>query len=224
MTKITNFILVGDVHGEWAELERVLERVPSGSHVLVIGDFGFYPGLPGWPPPKMRPDLVKMWFRGNHENHMFLVDSTMIDCDEPVITPGSDWWFIPDGTVFDVNGKSVLIVGGGDSIDADQRKQLEDTLGIVTWFPEEEVSLELIEQLKQLSDIDIVLSHTPPSTFYIPGLTPFESKSRNRLASLQEALKPRQWFFGDMHRSVHGRHNGTYWVGLDIMEVLCLTD
>lgn len=215
--------LVGDVHGDWPALKNALNPIPEGEHVLVLGDFGFYPRLDRI--PIFREDLVKMWLRGNHEDHEFLIESTMMVAEEPIPTPGTDWYFVPDGIIFEIEDYSILIVGGGDSIptDVDYRLRLERTKGIKTWFPEEQVNTKLVDFLiENETEIDIVLTHTPPDSFHIPGLLNIQSNSRRDLSRLQEALQPKYWFFGDMHRSCTGRRGNTKWRGLDILETFDL--
>lgn len=208
----TNVFLLGDVHGMWERLDSLLPLLPEDAIILQLGDFGFDPrhnfvqfrpefGLFGIWPPRIKMGNKKLfWLPGNHEDHDALPNE--IKEVAPSIT------YLPPGTVFSINGKKVLAIGGADTVSWDR---MHRTIG-KTIFPEKEgVQKEIVDGLlKTISpkEIHIFLSHAAPRQFVIPNIVPdtYED-SRNNLAELL-VLCPNHWFFGHYHLS----HENASWV------------
>ena len=230
--KSQNIFILGDIHAEWRKLQKIIDKTPENSTFLQLGDFGFDPrhnyapvipekGFFGiWPPRLNLGNRKLLWIPGNHEDH----DALPEGIEE--VAPGII--YLPQGTIFSVNDKKVLAIGGADSVSWDRAHR---AIG-KTFFPEKEgVQRETINRILSTispGEIPIFLSHAAPRQFSIPGIVwdAYED-SRNNLAELL-SLVPSHWFFGHYHLSHEGATWGTNgetihicrWRALNILELL----
>jgi DNA repair exonuclease SbcCD nuclease subunit len=152
------------------------------AHIIQVGDFGV--GFNTFAKEKRmleayHPLLVKnnvtVWaIRGNHDYKPYF------DNDPFGFT---NIKLVPDYTVLNLEGNKILCVGGAVSVDREFRytkKQKlgifeNDTLGVESWWPDELFVLD-VDKVKDLKDINIVVTHTCPD--YCPpdnsfGFGPF---------------------------------------------------
>jgi len=216
--------LIGDIHGEFGRLPKILSQIPKDAIILQVGDFGWWPGLQ---PVYLRAraavgyDFHIRFIEGNHD-HVRLVGECNKAAEESTESwrdwPGAE--YVPRGSVLELDGKRILFMGGANSLD---RRWRPHNFGPHAWFDEEEVTEEdvmravanVIEGDEDDSrGIDLIVAHTPPdsvirSNFSEDGLRMFDIDPRkwvDRSARNVEALwrslgKPPLWC-GHMHRSV----------------------
>jgi hypothetical protein len=129
-----------------------------------------------------------------------------------------------------------LFLGGAESIDALYRKSGFD------WFPRESITAQDVEHALASAEgkqIDIVVSHEAPRSFFLYHLNPlawmefgwkkdeepkWENPSRDRLEEVLQAVKPNQWFFGHYHMSMSGIEADVKWRCLDEFEFYILEE
>lgn len=144
---------IGDIHGEFEVLNKLLEKIPESATVIQVGDYGLWPGHPRKPKPRVNPIRPVHFIDGNHEYFPWLRRSRGLT----EIRPNSI--YIPRGTVLEIEGKRIGFLGGADSIDKAWR-----TAGI-DWFPDERIThddgMRLLDAVGD-TPLDILVTHTPP--------------------------------------------------------------
>lgn len=141
---------VGDVHGWYAVFERLHTRHHLTTPVIQVGDLGFT--------RKIRTDWPKglgfdtYAIAGNHENHRWLEQFT------EVTEVAERLFFVPRGTVMELEGHRIGFMGGAESVDVAYR-----TPG-VDWWPGERITEEEQQRLFNLQHpLDLLVTHSPPS-------------------------------------------------------------
>ncbi len=174
---------LGDIHGNFNVIHQYVKMYDiKDAHIIQVGDFGV--GFNTFAKEKRmleayHPLLVKnnvtVWaIRGNHDYKPYF------DNDPFGFT---NIKLVPDYTVLNLEGNNILCVGGAVSVDREFRytkKQKlgifeNDTLGVESWWPDELFVLD-VDKVKDLKDINIVVTHTCPD--YCPpdnsfGFGPF---------------------------------------------------
>ena len=212
---MSHIIVVGDLHGDFAKLNRLIcRRRPE--FVLQVGDFGFWPFGQDAPHLHLKPQGAKIhWIDGNHEEHEELLETggRLPGVDKVVFQPRGSVLQLPDG-------RNVLFCGGAKSIDHAVR------MSGFNWFPDLEMLNE--DDLYSFPDpnkvnIDIVVSHTAPCEFDVKGFPEHlwpdwwdhePDPSRNILSVVYERYRPARWFFGHFHRFQEGECRGCKWTAL----------
>lgn len=203
-------VVMGDVHREFGALNVWINK-KRPSLILQCGDFGYWPRWTEKTVPALHGgDLL--FCDGNHEDH-----ESLKRLEYPEVYPGVR--HMPRGSVFTLpDGRTVLFMGGADSIDKHLRTPGKD------WFPEELISESDIYQLPEAS-VDIVISHTSPREFNIPYMTESE-KSRDppcmALSHVLHKYRPKLWYFGHWHFFGQGTYKSSgsaswecRWTALD---------
>lgn len=211
-------IVVGDIHGDWGKLNKLIQQKEPRT-VLQCGDFGWWPALEcrrpvlygqqsAWKLRGVKPgESTVLWCDGNHEDHWDLRDKG--EAHYPRVT------WMPRGSTFGLpDGRTVMFIGGADSIDKQVR-----TLG-VDWFPEEVIRDADVDRcLAYRGRVDIIISHTCPVEFDVKSAHGSEGKhsdpSRKALSVILERFKPDLWFFGHWHKWQKGTNLNTRWECLD---------
>lgn len=174
---------LGDIHGNFNLINNYIKQFDiEDAHIIQVGDFGvgfqtlekerrmleMYHGL------LVKRNVFVWAIRGNHDYKPYF------DNDPFGFT---NIKLIPDYTVLNLEGKNILCIGGAVSVDRMWRYTkrqragiFEDTkLGVESWWPDEVFNLD-VDKLKDLRDINIMVTHTCPD--YCPpdntfGFGPF---------------------------------------------------
>ena len=206
-------LVVGDLHGDWGSLNQLINK-KQPNLVLQCGDFGHWPALEAlskvrygekhWNLQGVKAqDAHVLWCDGNHEDHWHLQENNV---NYPGVT------YMPRGSVRMLpDQRMVMFIGGAQSVDREQR-----VLG-VDWFPEEVISYSEADRIMEYGGpVDIVISHTCPVEFDIPGTYyKHNDPSRKVLSMVLEMYKPDLWYFGHWHTNVRGKYRNTRWECLD---------
>ncbi len=216
-------LIVGDVHGEWGKLNTLINK-KKPDIILSTGDFGWWPQMAvrgefgyekGWELEGVKPQGSKVyWCDGNHEDHWSIQKFTPDNPTYPIeLYKGVN--YMPRGSILELpDGRTILFVGGADSVDKNQR-----FLG-VDWFPEEMPNYNEIEHiLNHRTRIDIVISHTCPQE-WLPRSTilTYDKNSdptRKMLSEVLDKYKPKLWYHGHWHVYNKGYTQGCHWTSLD---------
>ena len=215
---MSRVVVTGDIHGSWGYLNKLLNK-HGPDMCLCCGDFGWWPKFTGrsfvhgqqpWSNEGVKPQgSMVYWCDGNHEDHEDL-DSQgrrqkdSIVCYENVV-------YKPRGTVLVLpDGRTVLFFGGAQSIDQGLRTPGFD------WFDREIPSRSEYDRAMSHDRVDIVISHTCPSSIIPSGqLAKCQDPTRDMLEDILGNYKPSLWFFGHWHTHYESVSRGTKFIGLD---------
>lgn len=210
------FYIIGDVHGQWNFLNHLLYYTidlnsPEPWVALQLGDFGYFPKL-GYDPSYTVsvPKRGLLYFiGGNHDDHSILKKlSKPTEIGDRIV-------YLPFGSTLDIEGKSVLTLGGGYSPDKGLRHEGFD------WFPNENIQKWEYDSLKDSlfqRQFDIVASHEVPD-FLIPEVlyrdepvikeqtSKYLGDIFTRFAMNQKW--PKSWYAGHFHRRLNRRVSRT---------------
>ncbi len=151
-------IFIGDTHGNHKYIMyQIKQKNISNINMLHVGDFGV--GFTSKKNENRQLDffndflkdknIVLHVFRGNHDNPNYFKGNHIF----------SNLKLHEDYTVLEIEGKKILGIGGGISIDRENRKLNRHK---VTWW-EDEVFILDEDKINEISGIDILITHTTAS-------------------------------------------------------------
>ena len=189
------FGVVGDIHGNFGALDRILERHPEVPFWLCVGDVA---SITGAYPTPVAP---VHWIKGNNEE--FDRVAAFASGAEAI----ANMHYIPNGVLHLVGALRVAGVGGTfaptwyHTPAADLPRKGKDDKR--RHFVREE-----IEACKALGHVDVLLTHEAPKPFWIdlpssksPTKRWRRDVGKDAIAELADALQPRLHLFG--HHHVH---------------------
>lgn len=205
------FLITGDCHGKFDRFFN--EKLPIGNYIC-LGDFGidYYLNKTDTRRKYMLQESLSHAFylvRGNHEQRpselpgiTTLYDTSVqgevyVDLEFPNIR------YLKDGGEYNIEGHSVLVLGGAYSIDKDYRLMQGQQ-----WFPLEQLSeqerLDISASLKP--HYDIILSHTAPVSKEPVDLflsfidqSSVDKSMEYWLEEIHQTVDYNYWFFGHYH-------------------------
>ncbi len=203
------FGIIGDVHGNFEALARILSRHPEIPFWLCVGDLASQAGAYPQPPAPL------YFIQGNNESfdrlHAFRDGAEQI----------RNLHFIANGTAVAVDGITVAGVGGTFA---------------PTWYDTPAATLpvkgkddkrrhfvhEEVARAKALGPVDVLLTHEAPKPFWIelpsstsPSRTWRRDVGKEAIAEVADAIKPRLHFFGHHHTHAHFTRAGIPTVCVD---------
>ena len=237
-----NIIVCGDIHGEFNTLVNKLcvQYRMTDTVLIVAGDCGFGFHKPGYYADMLRKNSGRLsksnnWIvfvRGNHDNPAYFDGKTY--AYKRMIA-------VPDYTVIQACGKSILCVGGGISIDRHFRiLKIHNNPNLacnIYWDNEPPVFDDvMLETVGKKYSIDTVISHTAPSFCELKSKSMLEKFAKYDPTLLEDVKKERStmdkifnrligdghhldnWLYGHFHQSKNEVIDGVYFRMLDIME------
>jgi hypothetical protein len=194
---MTQYTLIGDVHGKYSQYKNILKNLDHRS--IQVGDMGvgfntidrdgerIYSANP---PYDTMVAGSHVFIRGNHDN--------------PAICRKHTQW-TPDGTTFTTeSGTKGMLIGGAWSIDWSWR------IPGCSWWEDEECSLEqfnhLVGEYEKFKP-DVMITHDGPESaikeIFINGTHKplYHSRTGQALDAMFQLHKPKSWFFGHWHTS-----------------------
>lgn len=207
-------LIMGDVHGKWGRLKTILKGI-FDADIFIAGDIGL-----GFHHLKQdESDLRKICLtccqqnimlylvRGNHDNPS--------RWDE--IESLTNVILVQDYETVHVNGKSILCIGGGVSIDRDYRTPGKD------WWYNEKVIYN--EEVEAMSGINYVITHVKPDFVPMEGELIYDDtiEEGNIMAKvfrvLSQSNKIKAWYFGHYHKRIFHEERGTNFFGIPELEI-----
>lgn len=194
--------LLGDIHGFFEIFDAIKEKIGEDPNDIIIqvGDFGIWPK---WEKEYKWSTLPwKVYFiDGNHEYFPYL---PYWDAGN-VKQLSSNLFYIPRGTILNLEGKKIGFIGGAESLDQKWRVKGE------SWFWEERVQEEHVAHLLN-EKLDVIVSHSPPlsvQSLLFPPLNKREwglsmdwsDRSAENLERLYQQNQNTPWYCGHMHES-----------------------
>lgn len=197
---------LGDLHGDFAKLDVLRQQVEPDDVIIQVGDFGFYPhtlanlSLEGFPCKVFAID-------GNHEDYPFLAE--LVNRDE-VSEFRPNMFYVPRGTVMEIEGQLIGFLGGACSVDISRRKPYG------RWYEEETITEDELQRLVDAvgdRQLDVLVAHAAPPELIRRNFAPLSHEywglpvdwvdhSSNRVAEAISTLNPKKFVCGHMHRSV----------------------
>jgi Icc-related predicted phosphoesterase len=186
------FGAVGDLHGDFDALDRVMARHPDVTFWVcpgdLAGDGGEYP----------HPRAPLYWIKGNNEDFDFVAAQP----------PGGgtlpNLHYIPNGVAIEVHGLKIAGLGGtfaptwydtpasllpsSHDSSTSRRATKNDRR---RHFVHEEV-----DACKRMDEVDIFVSHEAPRPFPLPGV---RDAGKTPINEVLAAMKPRLHLFGHHH-------------------------
>lgn len=207
-------IILGDIHGQFNELNKFIER-HQPDILIQAGDNAYYWDDEATGAIKALNTKVYL-VPGNHENWDMIEERIGRHGIIPVEVD-DNIFYCPIGSSIEIEGNTVLFVGGADSVDKEYR------IPGRTWWSQElltEADVEYV--LKNVKKVDIVVSHTCPSYFMFSNIGyDLESKlkdpTRRNMNALLDYYNIKHWYFGHWHQSMRGQFRETMWRCLNML-------
>lgn len=249
---VKNVAFCGDIHGEFKKLVHKC-CVLYGMHdtlIVVSGDCGFGFESSGYYENvynRCRNLLHQsnnwiVFVRGNHDNPAYF-DGKQVNYQR--------WKAVPDYTVIEACGHTILCVGGATSVDRMIRKNdwrfVVSPKSIYTpniYWPNEQPYYDekKLSEIDKGCAIDTVVTHTAPSFCELNSLTGIQEwadmdkrliddvkNERKVMDHIHAFLYSRnhpvvKWYYGHFHQSWHKTMDDVEYHLLDIMELRLMCD
>lgn len=209
------FFITGDTHGDFKRIAEFCDKhnTTKDDVICILGDAGinYYLGKKDYLLKEFLKDLPITLFciHGNHEERPQNIPSyDEKEWNNGIVFYEEDYpniLFAKDGEIFNINGKTILVIGGAYSVDKEYR-----LMNGWSWFkdeqPNDEIKQYVKEQIKKQKHFDIVLSHTCPITkqpthMFLSWLDQSKvDKSTERfLQDIADKIDFDSWYFGHFH-------------------------
>jgi len=202
--------ITGDTHGDFAKFKYFY--LYDGDLVIVLGDACINYYLDNRD-KRLKESLKRInanffLVRGNHEERPENIPTyhevdmfggkVYIEDEYPNLI------FAKDGEIYNIDGKSILVIGGAYSVDKSYR-----ILNQLQWFPSEQLDdMEMNDIFDKVKGkhFDIVLTHTCPYKFepretFIDGLDQslVDKRTEMFLDNIEENITYDKWYCGHFH-------------------------
>ncbi len=208
--------ITGDTHGEFDRIaDFCAEYCTTEEDVLIIlGDVVLNYYLDERDTERKyevaQLPITLLCVHGNHEERPYNISGY----EEKKWNGGRVWYeeeypnilFAEDGEIYDLEGNTVMAIGGAYSVDKHYRLYYG-----LPWFPSEQpdkATKEYVEkQLEKVKwKVDYIVSHTcpekyEPTDFFLPTIdqSTVDKSTEKWLDKLEEKLDYKRWYFGHFH-------------------------
>ncbi len=219
---IKHWLVTGDTHGHVMERFNQLPAhyEPAETALIILGDAGinFYLNKTDKKNKKILNSVGLMIYcvRGNHEERPENLEDIESLYDENV--KGEVWYqpdyplirYFKDGGRYEIDGHSILTIGGAYSVDKWYRlSHFPADASWTGWFKDEQLSLAemfSIEVENTNKNYDFIFSHTCPESWeprdlFLPGLnqSSIDKTMEQWLNKIKEKVNWKVWLFGHYH-------------------------
>ena len=210
------FYITGDTHGSFERIERfcLASKTTKNDTIIILGDAGlnYYLNKRDIKNKEYVESLpIKVFcIHGNHEERPqnvagykeidYLGGKAFVQDEYPSIV------FAKDGEVYNIDGNSVLVIGGAYSVDKEWR-----LLNGYSWFDSEQIPDNEKAKIEKKIDsigwnVDYVLSHTCPYNtrpihMFLRSIdqSKVDSSMEVWLQKVADRLSFKNWYFGHFH-------------------------
>jgi predicted phosphodiesterase len=224
------FLILSDIHGDYRVLQRAIDKANEvGATALIqVGDFGLFRGF-GMNNEEQFKNVVH-----SSKCPVYFIDGNHDDCtrwttytEVSQIYPDVPLYYVPRGTVMEIDNRTIAFMGGAASIDKNTRLQ-------EGWHWDEKETISPYEVLTMMDnakdkDIDMFITHCPPNSVINEHFDPraklqfgvgldWHDHTQDIIENIWHAIGTPMVYSGHMHRTVEGM---TYRI-LDINELLAV--
>lgn len=207
--------ITGDVHRDFSRIEAFCQKFQTTKNdiLIILGDVGInYYGKEDNELKKYLQQIPITLFcvYGNHEERPENINTyKLVDRFAGKVFQEEDYpnlLFARDGEIYQLNGKSVLVIGGAFSINKEYIMEKG-----YKWFkdeqPNEKIKERTLENIKKHHfQVDYILSHTcpyryiPQETFYV-GIdqATVDQSTEKFLDLIEQTTDYQEWFCGHFH-------------------------
>jgi Icc-related predicted phosphoesterase len=195
---------LGDIHGDFASVRRIMRQQPEIPAWLCVGDVadadGHYEAF----------DAPLFWIKGNNENF-----DRIASRDLP-----ANLHYLPNGTVHVIEGIRVAALGGTFAptmydVPAAELPHPKKSTAKATELADRRRHFvrEEVDACKHMKGVDVLLTHEAPRPFRVKG----NDAGKTAINELLAAMKPRLHLFGHHHRFAEAEVQGVKSVCLDLV-------
>lgn len=223
-------LLLGDIHGDYRTLQRAVDKANEvGAAALIqVGDFGLFRSF-GMNNEEKFKNVVHTskcpvyFIDGNHDDATRWTTYTEVS----QVYPELPLYYVPRGTVMEIDNRTIAFMGGAASIDKNMRLQ-------EGWHWDEKENISPYEVLRMMDNakdkhIDMFITHCPPNSVINEHFDPrgklqfgvgldWHDHNQDIIENIWHAIGTPNIYSGHMHRKVEGM---TYRI-LDINELLAV--
>ncbi len=201
--------ITGDMHGNEERLyNREWRKLKAEDILIICGDFGYL-----WSGGKREKSVIKYlgsrkftvcFLDGTHENFDLINKCrTTVWKGGKVHRISGNLFHLMRGQIYNIDGISIFVFGGGESDDRDIRSD-----GGKWWREELPSPQEFAEGAANLDEagltVDYILTHEPPSlvksAMLLRSCAPDNiNKLNGYLQEIDNACNYNHWYFGSMH-------------------------
>lgn len=156
---------LGDVHSQEIGVKKVIAAIEEHNKncvefnnpekiitaLIQVGDWGIKSQYMN----TIKPSIPIYWIDGNHEDYEYI---RRINSGTTPVNVSENIFYVPRGTVLELDGRRIAFMGGAASVDKAWRTPGKD------WFPDENITLQQIRKLDTAKNIDILVTHVPPQS------------------------------------------------------------
>lgn len=215
---------LGDIHGNIEALRFALNKLklnhPQVKALIQVGDFGWYRSLiKGF--KTVEPHIPVYWIDGNHEHFPLFKHLDTVTEVAPNI------FYVPRGTVLELDGRRIAFCGGAASVDKEYRIR-----GGLSWFEDELITAADVAKFDGVENIDIFVTHTPPQVTIDAHFDPMDlvryfgltlewrDPSAQYINDLWERFGKPTLICGHMHRSIRDQMGQVRILNIDELFIM----
>lgn len=199
-------LIAADWHGqtEWAVKVIELAAKHNIKTIFQLGDFGWWHGPAGevyirtLSKALVEKNIELFWEPGNHEwwDDIDQFPGRFEKTSEGFYGVAPNIFYMGKVNSWKWCNKKFAAIGGAVSIDRHLRKVHE------SWWPQEQLTNNEVQQAKQIGKIDYLFTHDCPQAHPFKYLVnDLESENhRWKMTDIAKVLDPMLWFHGHMHR------------------------
>ena len=209
------FFLTGDTHGNFNRINYFCKKFETTKNdiLCILGDAGinYYLNKKDYMLKQVLQDMPITFFciHGNHEERPFNISTYITKKWNGGIVYYEEEFpnilFAKDGEIYNINGKSILVIGGAYSVDKEYR-----LLKGWSWFKDEQPNKEIVKyiekQITKQRHFDIVLTHTcpiktEPRHMFLPFIdqSKVDKTTELLLQRIADWITFDNWYFGHFH-------------------------
>lgn len=209
------FYITGDTHGNFNRIDYFCQRFETSKEdiLCILGDAGinYYLNKKDYMLKQVLQDMPITFFciHGNHEERPFNISTYITKKWNGGIVYYEEKFpnilFAKDGEIYNINGKSILVIGGAYSVDKEYR-----LLKGWSWFKDEQPNKEIVKyiekQITKQRHFDIVLTHTcpiktEPRHMFLPFIdqSKVDKTTELLLQRIADWITFDNWYFGHFH-------------------------
>lgn len=208
--------VTGDCHGDFIKILSFADKMQltENDYVIVLGDMGLF-----WHYDKKCTNEFIKYFENNYKFNLYFIDGNhenftllgRLEDDANHMGDVSEHIkYLKRGRAYEIDGKTILALGGADSIDKYRRTEGTD------WWKEETITDDDVNRVDPNKHYDYVLSHCCPTHIFnahkiylctlaniVDENEPEFHVSENKLEQVYNFIDFGHWYFGHYHVDLH---------------------